>query len=237
MNKPATTKIKVGIIDSGINTELADSLATTLIARRDFSDREQHHCPDTLGHGSAVASIIIATTTDIEIVIARVFADKLVCTANQVSHAIDWLCSQQVDVINMSFGLRDDRPQLLSACQQAIANNCLLIAAAPASGSPVYPAQYQGVIRATGDARCRPLQLSHLNSQQADYGACPRYEGIAAAGASIGCAGVSGMIAKLLSAAAKTTSRNVHLQLQRQANYHGIEQRRQPAQEHPQHAR
>ncbi len=218
-NNSAPTVIKVGIIDSGISASPAGSVART----RDFSsDNIDHNCPDQLGHGSAVAEVISAAASNIELYIARVFSSKLTCSAGEVSRAIDWLGEQGVDLINMSFGLRDDRPQLQAACLHASARRILLVAAAPASGGPVYPAQYPTVIRATGDARCRPRELSHLHSRQADYGACPRYEGLAPAGASIGCAGVSGLIARLLGRDSHT---DIHAQLQRLAHYHGVEQR------------
>lgn len=195
VGKSAPHVVKVGIIDSGVNA----SLSLPVAASRSFCEEDSStDSQDHLGHGTAVATVISANATRIELYNAQVFGDKLVCPAARVARAIDWLVEQNVDLINMSFGLREDRSPLQAACDSAIGSGLLLVAASPARGQAVFPAAYPGVIRATGDARCAPHELSNLANEQADYGGCPQYPGITAAGASIGCASVTGIIARLL---------------------------------------
>lgn len=180
-------KLKVGIIDSG----LPSSYFNNVLESKDFTGTSL--TVDLLGHGSAVTHII-GQNLSAELVCARVFHDKLVCTPSQIADAINWLTFMGVDIINMSFGLRNDRKIIKSACDQASNKNIILVSAAPSQGEPVFPSHYDGVIRATGDARCAPNELSWLNSSQADFGGYSGKPNVGPAGASIGCASVTSLI-------------------------------------------
>lgn len=184
--------LKIGIIDSG----LPSSYHYSVVAARDFTDTAI--TTDQLGHGSAVTKIISHNLVA-DIVCAKVFHDKLTCTPSQIAEALHWLISMDVNIINMSFGLRTDRSVLKEACQQALDNNIILVAAAPSQGDAVYPSNYAGIIKATGDARCQPNEISWLNDQQADFGGFSGIPYQGPAGASIGCASVTGAIAQLKS--------------------------------------
>jgi len=182
--------LKVGIIDSGLPT----SYGFSVFAAQDFTGASS--IIDQLGHGTAITNII-GCNTSVEVVSARVFHDKLVCSPSQIAEAIQWLTSMNVDLINMSFGLRNDRSVLRDSCELALANNIILVAAAPSQGEPVYPSNYNGIIRATGDARCNQGEISWLNSSQADFGGYSGKPHFGPAGASIGCASVTASIAQI----------------------------------------
>ncbi len=185
--------LKVGIIDSGLS---ATQKATYTCYESDFTGN--HSTDDQLGHGSAVAQAILDTAGRIDIYSARIFHDRLACPVGKVTEALDWLVKAAVDIINMSFGMPHYHDQLQRACHQAIAAGVVLIASSPAQGRPVYPASYSGVIRATGDARCLPGEISWLDSPQADFGGYVGDPQTGIAGASLGCASVSGRVAALL---------------------------------------
>ena len=233
---------KVGIIDSGINSAVNPHL---IIASKDFTDSGS--VIDLQGHGSTVFSIIesaalnaladrqttvsnVTITDSVHLFIAKIFSTKLSCNASLVSDAIQWLVSNDVDIINMSFGLASDRGTIKQSCEQALLNNTVLIAAAPAHGQAVYPANYPGVLRATGDARCQPGDIAHLNSSQADFAGFVGNPNTGIAGASIGCAHVSAALLHTLirhnteptSNTRLTTARACAL-LQAQARFHGRE--------------
>lgn len=182
--------LKIGIIDSG----LPASCSFPIFATQDFTNASS--TIDQLGHGTAITNVI-GCNNSVDIVSARVFHDKLVCTPSQVAEAIQWLISMNVDLINMSFGLRNDRSVLRDSCEQALNNNIILVAAAPSQGEPVYPSNYKGMIRATGDARCKPGEISWLNSNQADFGGYSGRPHFGPAGASVGCASVTASIAQV----------------------------------------
>lgn len=199
--------LKIGIIDSGLPTTYQYSVLAARTFTEDNSFTEENSFTkastnssattiDQLGHGSAVTHII-SHNLAADLVCAKVFHDKLTCTPSQIAEAIHWLISMEVNIINMSFGLRTDRAVLREACQQALNHNIILVAAAPSQGDPVYPSNYTGIIKATGDARCQPNEIAWLNDQQADFGGFSGIPYQGPAGASIGCASVTGAIAQL----------------------------------------
>lgn len=196
LQKQVKTMLKVGIIDSGLPTTYRYSV----LAAKDFTeattDEHSSSTVDQLGHGSAVTDII-SRNLAANIVCARVFHNKLTCTPSQIAEALRWLISMEVNIINMSFGLRSDRAVLKAACQQALDNNIILIAAAPSQGDSVYPSNYKGIIKATGDTRCQPNQISWLNDHQADFGGFSGIPYQGPAGASIGCASITAAIAQI----------------------------------------
>jgi hypothetical protein len=148
-------------------------------------------------HGNGVAGRMVAECPDLELYVARVFGDSLVCRPEQVAQAISWLLDERVGLITMSFGLRHDREILREWCQEAVDLGICLVGAAPARGQGVYPSLYTGVVRATGDARCAPGEIAWLGSKQADFGGYPGEPGAPFAGASAGCASVAGSLARL----------------------------------------
>tara|TARA_R110001599_G_scaffold173064_1_gene364794 strand:- start:6705 stop:7376 length:672 start_codon:yes stop_codon:yes gene_type:complete len=182
--------LKIGIIDSGI----PPTYSYCVVEAKDFTGNAT--TIDQLGHGTAVTRIISHNLAS-NIVVARVFHDKLVCTPSLISDAIHWLISMKVNMINMSFGLRNDRSVLREACEQALRKNIVLVAAAPSQGDPVYPSNYNEIIKATGDARCKPNEISWLNSPQADFAGYSGKPHLGPAGASIGCASVTAAIAQI----------------------------------------
>jgi len=116
--------------------------------------------------------------------------------------------------------------------QRALDAGCIIVAATPARGASVYPAAYPGVIRATGDARCAPHELSALRPWL--FGGCPRLEAAsftanrraqshASGGASIGAAWVTHAILQEPPLAAPATVEA----LTARAKYRGPERRNQ----------
>ncbi|UTW13456.1 subtilisin-like serine protease QhpE [Marinobacterium rhizophilum] len=196
-----TKPVRVGIVDSGCGDaqlERVDASAGFVIEQQQLWQSEA--VPDRLGHGSMVLDIIQALAPASRVVVAQVFHERLSTSAHQVAAAIDWLLEQQVAVINLSLGLRQDRPVLHEACRRALSAGVLLCASSPARGDPVFPAAYPGVFRMTGDARCGRGDISHLGTEFADFGAHVRpLDGrLGASGASMGCAHLSGHLARYL---------------------------------------
>jgi hypothetical protein len=232
--------IRVGIVDSGAQAAQGDVIdgAAAFVFEEGEGGRlvQTGAVPDTLGHGSAVLAIVRQLAPAARFHIAQVFRARHTTTAAQVAAAIDWLVAAGVDLINLSLGLRADRPALSDACRRAVAAGVVLCAAAPARGEPVFPAAYEGVWRMTGDARCLRPEISCLMTQYADFGAhvSPLTGTGDGAGASMGCAHMSGHLAALLlrqdaPPLHRTDPARLHDwlrdQLQQQARYHGPEQR------------
>lgn len=192
-------ELLVGVVDSGH----APHQAALVQAARGFrlsADAllEEAGAEDRLGHGTAVLEALALQPGVLRACVAQVFLDRWQTSPLQVAAALDWLVEQRVAVINLSLGLRYDRPVLREACERALAAGVVLCAASPAQGEAVYPASYPGVLRITGDARCVAGQWSWLGNAQADFGAPVRAGGLA--GASLACATLSGRIARYLQA-------------------------------------
>ncbi|MDH1659589.1 subtilisin-like serine protease QhpE, partial [Pseudomonas mosselii] len=140
----------IGVIDSGCSPEQAAGL---LDARRFWLEegrlREGDSLPDALGHGSAVLARLRAESGAQPVLLAQVFAGQGSTSALQVAAGLLWLVEAGASVVNLSLGLRQDRPVLRQACAEAVAAGVLLCASSPARGEPVYPASYPGVIRVT----------------------------------------------------------------------------------------
>ncbi|EKT4569003.1 S8 family serine peptidase [Pseudomonas putida] len=218
------TDVRVGIIDSGCSPEQANGLRD---ARRfwleDGQLREGEMLPDQLGHGSAVLASLQHQAGPVSVLVAQVFSAQASTSALQVAAALLWLVEAGATLVNLSLGLQQDRPVLHQACAEALAAGVVLCASSPAQGGPVFPASYPGVIRVTGDARCAPGQWSWLGTRQADFGA---YVGAGErAGASLGCAALSGKIAALLRDAQGMDRQQVHDWLREHAAFKGPERR------------
>ncbi len=195
--------MRVAVIDSGIG-----GLAQrhTAAARR-FSDgpdgrvTESDATADLLGHGTMVANIILGAAAPIRFFNAQVMTRDRVTTPAAVAAALCWAISHDVELVNLSLGLSADRSVLRDACAAAIAAGAQVIAAAPARGPRVFPAGYPGVIRVSGDARCGPDDISYLDTDRVDFGACPAVAGQEAgsaggAGASVATAYLSRQVVK-----------------------------------------
>ena len=191
----------IGIVDTAPGRHQPDAGAAFVITDGHLWQRELAAGRACASHGERVADIILAQAPAVRLAVADVFQQAAGTSALQVAAAIDWLVAQGARLINLSLGLRLDRPRLRDACERASAAGVMLVASAPAQGAPVYPAAYACVIRATGDARCDHRQWSYLHSRQADFGACvrPLSEAVGTSGASMGCAHISGHLARYLS--------------------------------------
>lgn len=221
--------VRVGLLDSGVGEDLAAHVGASAAFRprdEDAVDRGDTE-PDRLGHGSALAGIILRHAPDAVLLNAQVLGPRGTTSAAAVAAGLAWLTDQGADLITLSLGLRVDRTVLRDACAAAIAAGCGLLGAAPARGAPVYPSAYDGVIRVTGDARCAAAQISHLASAQADFGACVRAtdERVPIAGASVAVAHACGLVAAAFAPIDERGGAVARDVLVRRADFHGPERK------------
>ena len=225
--------IRVALIDAGVAARHAARVAAArtfrLAGERVVTeDGVAAACAGALAHGAALADVLCGPP-EVALLVARVFEHDLAASAAQLAAALDWAAEEGAQVANVSAGLREDRAPLRDAIARALARGVFVVAAAPARGSAVYPAAYEGVIRATGDARCAPGEISWLGSAHADFGAHARAG--ETRGASAGCARISAKLAALL-AAGVAPARAIEA-LRGAANYVGPERRVRTAEPNP----
>ncbi|MBB3239402.1 hypothetical protein FHW68_000874 [Pseudomonas sp. Tn43] len=219
-------ELRIGVVDSGHSV----AQRVQVVAGRRFSLLEDGLLEsdvrdDPLGHGSAVIEAIGRRAPSAVFCVAQVFDQRGVTSALQIATAIDWLRAQDVRLINLSLGLRQDRRLLREACASAAAQGIMLCASSPAQGEGVFPANYPQVLRVTGDARCAEQQWSWLNSAQADFAACVHGTYPGQSGASLGCAALSGHIASFLVENPEASNEQVVEWLRENARYRGPERR------------
>jgi hypothetical protein len=222
--------VNIGLLDSGLSREQA---AAAIGARRfelapDGEVLELEVIPDLTGHGSAMARVILEQAPKSRILSAQVFTQPSATSAIVVARGLDWLIEKRAAVVNMSFGLRHDRQPLRLAIARARSEGIILLAATPARGPEIYPSAYPGVIRVTGDARCRSHELSQLDAGRNLFGACPggpehsRHHD-RAGGASHAVAHLTGLVCRHL--AAGGSAGTIEQWLHKTASYRGRERR------------
>lgn len=218
--------IRIGVIDSGVQNYQAPQIQAALAFQlQDQAVITRIAQADQLQHGSRIVDIIAHHAPQAQFHIAQVFQQRFTTSALQVAAAIDWLIKQEVQLINLSLGLRHDRSVLQQACQRAVTAGILVCASTPARGEPVYPAAYEGVWRMTGDGRCRHEQWSYLNTIYADYGAYVKSLDHQVAGASMGCAHLSGHIAQFLQKNQGASPHDIEQYLKQQATFKDLSQK------------
>jgi hypothetical protein len=173
---------RVALIDScGVAPSVAPADAAAFAARGGSIECLPPGA-DPTGHGTRISQLLQQSPRPTagrsrpraRLLLAQVFTASGPTSGAVVAAAIDWAVARGAGLIHMSLGLGGDRAVLAAAVARAVATGCLLVAATPARGGPVFPAAYPGVIRATGDARCAPGEISHLGA--GFFGGCPRFE-------------------------------------------------------------
>jgi len=215
-------EVRVGVVDSGHAVEQAGCVvAGQRFCLADEGVERLLLAADVLGHGSAVIQAVLSRAPQARFSVAQVFDGRGVTSPLQIAAALQWLGGQGVRVINLSLGVRQDRPILREAVAELVEAGVLVCASSPARGEPVFPAAYPGVVRVTGDARCGEGEWSWLGSAQADFGAAVRVAG--QAGASLGCAAFCGHLVALLGERSALSNEELLALMREGAVYKGIE--------------
>jgi len=145
--------VKIGIIDSGIDeinlTGKNDIKGICL--KKDDQSNEIHFCEnifDQNGHGNECFKIISSIIPDASYYIVKIFEKELVTDLDILAVAIQACVVHQVDIINISAGVKaDDVPELLRiVCDEAYNNNVIIVSAQHNQGVRCYPANYTKVI-------------------------------------------------------------------------------------------
>ena len=224
--------VKVAIIDTGIGHGLGMDVAARVAVRLNEDGMVQFSTGnevDPLGHGSAVARLVVDRAPRCSLLSAEVFYAALPTAANVVAEAITWCVEQGARIINLSLGLREDRNTLRESCLTAIAKDVLLVAAHPARGPATYPANYPGVLAVNGDIRCGQGDCSCIVKDHL-FGASPLPpEGFSGGGASYAAARMTGQAAAFFEDHPVATTKDFRIHLLDSALFHGREHRQAAA--------
>lgn len=217
--------VKVGIIDTGVQQSHPD-LQDNIKSIQGVMDNEKVN--DDNGHGTHVAGIIAAldnnigvvgVAPDVQIYSVKTFDHNGRGRVSDIIDALNWCVENQVNIVNMSFGISMKSIALERAVRAANNRNIILVAASGNSGgkdSVLYPAKYSEVIAvAASDVDDKAAQFSsggpeiniiapgvNITSTYNDKGYKPL------SGTSMACPHVTGACALLMSVS-KANAENV----------------------------
>jgi len=148
------SKVKVAILDSGINNEL--EIFQNKIKDTYNTIEKSNVTNDAYGHGTMVASIIAANPNlhtitgvnpNVEIYDVQVLNHRGGGKIEDLVEGIKWSINKNVDIINMSFGYPKDDPRLKEVIELALSKDIIIVASAgnTIGLSTEYPAKYDGV--------------------------------------------------------------------------------------------
>lgn len=152
-NKYKGKNIKVAVIDSGIDTH--DDLNTKEWI--DFSDKVNGYKPiDSSGHGTNISGIIAARQNGIgvlgiaseaELYSVKILNEDNTTNVSNVIKALEWCIDNDIDVINMSFGMNEYSSILSEVIDRAYKKGIVMIGSAGNNTDTIqYPAAYDSVI-------------------------------------------------------------------------------------------
>jgi subtilisin family serine protease len=154
--------IIVAVVDTGIDPghpflagrvapggfDFVDGDAVPFEERNFIDDDRDGRIDDQFGHGTFVASLILAVAPDARILPIRALNDEGYGSASSVASAIHWAVENGARIINISVDIEMDPHVVADAIDFAKANDVLVVAAAGNSGLPdvVFPARYSEVV-------------------------------------------------------------------------------------------
>lgn len=154
MEEPEGEKVKVAVLDSGIDYVEGIELAGYV----NFVDEEEEVpfiFQDLTGHGTGIASIIagnpegdiLGVNPNAELYSVRVLNSENAAPLSRVIEGIYWCIEHDMDIINMSFGTTIYSRALEQAVEAAYDSGLLMVAAAGnGSGAVEYPAAFDEVM-------------------------------------------------------------------------------------------
>jgi hypothetical protein len=139
--------VRIGVLDSGVwrsHPHVGRIVAGITIG----PDGARPGYEDTLGHGTAVASVIHHLNPEADLVAVKIFDGKLTTSLPVVIRAIDWCLEHDIQVINLSLGTLN--PEYRSAFEDVVARSqaagALIVSALEVNGKTALPGSLPGVI-------------------------------------------------------------------------------------------
>ncbi|KAH0427685.1 hypothetical protein CcaCcLH18_09516 [Colletotrichum camelliae] len=154
--------IRVAVIDTGIDTMHNNTLTYKDFVNDDSSALRCSPVEGKLQHGTQSVQLILSMYDRAKVFVAKVFesdkADERTAP-NIMAKAVEWAVSQEVDIISISAGFKNQSQPLQVAIQRAHAANIIIFAAASNWGNTLgrvaYPARMKDhvlcIFAATGN--------------------------------------------------------------------------------------
>lgn len=204
---------KVCIIDSGYNKNHPSLANINVVKEICFTKKDDEIfvdevANDSLGHGTAVTSIIYSSSPNSEYIIVKIFDDKWECSEELLIFALQYIYNNiNCDYINISSGLTTLKEYeiLKELCEQFEKKHILIISAFDNSGAVSYPAYFNNVIGVDSDTKCKNREeFIHVKNSMVNvfgYGNIQRVawtqpDYMFVSGSSFACANITGYLAR-----------------------------------------
>lgn len=169
-------KIRVGIIDSGINPEsrkLPNTDIEAIAIEPGKSDGIFHgnQYRDHSWHGTVCAEIITSIAPEVSLCVAKVLNEKNYGYGSALISALEWMATKKVSIINLSLGTTNSKylERLISAINLLNAQNTVLISAA--FWKTVYPASIPSIIAVADDRLFLSIPQNRVKRLKIDFAA------------------------------------------------------------------
>lgn len=148
-------KIKVGIVDSGI--DLSNNRLMGFVKKGisvDSSGNLINNFADSVGHGTGIADLITKNISEdfVELYIYKIFTDEIFTNTNIFSNILEIAAKDHLDLLNLSLGTVDlDAKYLLHPYIKKLSDDgIILIAAWNDENYTTWPANFQEVVSIKG---------------------------------------------------------------------------------------
>ena len=143
-------KVRVLVIDSGIQADVCNIVESyALECINGNYNIIKTSCTDYVGHGTAVANIILSTNPDIEIISIRICDNELEIDESGLIAVLQYVYQYiNVDIINISAGITyiEEFKDLEKICSKIRDKGILIVSAFDNDGAISFPAAFDSVI-------------------------------------------------------------------------------------------
>lgn len=132
--------VTVAVMDSGIHEDAVKNnpwFEGTEVTKTFDATRASEQGADEVGHGTAVASIVARNSANVELYDVRIFREEGTTRGRSIQRAYGWLIehAEEIDIINMSWGSRDDVAAINRIHRRLMENDVHNVIAAGNTGS------------------------------------------------------------------------------------------------------
>lgn len=162
-------RIKIALIDSGVNSECSEFLDSNLYLYNLLENNMQQK--DNIGHGTSIAFILQKNIENVDIYSIKVFDKNYNTTDSDLIKALKFAKELKVNLVHISCGVTYTNmiDELHQTCRELVDNNIMIVSAYDNYGITSYPAAFPEVIGVFWDKYCKnPSEYFYVENSKID---------------------------------------------------------------------